>query len=209
LDQSLQVGHRRIGLQNSKESVMSSNVTQGDVGIGTPGAVGLDMKLEIVVIPVSDVDRAKRFYGGLGWRLDVDFKGKDEYRVIQYTPPGSDCSVIFGVNVTHAAPGSGSDHYLIVSDIEAVRADLQRRGVDVSEAFHDAGGVFHHIDGRNRVSGPNRERKSYASYASFNDPDGNRWFLQEVTARLSPDIEDGDSRFTSQIVDVLHGRTPQ
>ena len=163
----------------------------------------LDMKLEIVVIPVSDVDRAKHFYASLGWRLDVDFQTDDGYRVIQFTPPGSECSVIFGQNVTDAAPGSGTGHYLIVPDIESVRIELLGRGVDVSELFHDAGGVFHHADGNGRVWGASPARKSYASFASFSDPDGNCWALQEVTARLSPDIEPGDERFSSQIVDVL------
>jgi len=164
----------------------------------------LHMKLEIVVIPVSDTDRAKQFYGGLGWRLDVDFKTDDGYRVVQFTPTGSECSVIFGQNVTDAAPGSARGHYLVVSDIVAARMELLSRGVEVSELFHDAGGVFHRADGKGRLSGASPGRKSYGSFAMFSDPDGNRWVLQEVTARLSPDVEPGDQRFSSQIVEVLH-----
>ena len=161
----------------------------------------VDMKLEIVVIPVSDVDRAKRFYGGLGWRLDADFAAGDDYRVIQFTPPGSGCSVIFGKNVTVAAPGSARGLYLIVSDIEAARNDLLGRGVEVSKAFHDAGGVYAGPDepylfGRLRVSGLDPEHRSYRSFASFSDPDGNGWLLQEITARL-PGRVDEDTTFTS------------
>ena len=161
----------------------------------------VDMKLEIVVIPVSDVDRAKRFYGGLGWRLDADFAAGDDYRVIQFTPPGSGCSVIFGKNVTAAAPGSARGLYLIVSDIEVARKELLGRGVEVSKAFHDAGGVYAGADepylfGRLRVSGPDPEHRSYRSFASFSDPDGNGWLFQEITARL-PGRVDGDTTFTS------------
>ena len=148
-----------------------------------------DMKFEIVVIPVSDVDRAKEFYGRLGWRLDADFATGDDFRVIQFTPPGSGCSVIFGKNVTAAAPGSAQGLYLIVSDIEAARDELLGRGVEVSEVFHDAGGVYAGTDepylfGRLRVSGPDPEHRSYRSFASFSDPDGNGWLFQEVTTRL-------------------------
>ena len=161
----------------------------------------LDMKFEIVVIPVSDVDRAKRFYGGLGWRLDADFAAGDDYRVIQFTPPGSGCSVIFGKNVTAAAPGSARGLYLIVSDIEAARKDLLARGVEVSKVFHDAGGVYAGTDepylfGRLRVSGMDPEHRSYRSFASFGDPDGNGWLFQEITARL-PGRVDEDTTFTS------------
>src|SRR4029077_15793436 len=148
-----------------------------------------DMKLEVVVIPVSDVDRAKHFYRDLGWRLDLDYTARDDYRVIQFTPPGSGCSVIFGKNVTAAAPGSAQGLYLIVSDIEVARNDLLGRGVEVSKAFHDAGGMYGGTDeaylfGRLRVGGPDTEHRSYHSYASFSDPDGNGWLFQEVTARL-------------------------
>jgi catechol 2,3-dioxygenase-like lactoylglutathione lyase family enzyme len=168
-----------------------------------PGIV--DMKLEVVVVPVSDVDRAKSFYGRLGWRLDLDFTAGDDYRVIQFTPRGSGCSVIFGKNVSLAAPGTAQGLHLIVSDIEAVRSELIRRGVEISEPFHDTGGVFHHADARRIVSGPNPRRQSYASYASFSDPDGNGWLLQEVTARLSGDVRAGDTRFTPEVVQAVLG----
>ncbi len=167
----------------------------------TPKARTVDMKFEIVVIPVSDIDRAKRFYGGLGWRLDADFAAGDDFRVIQFTPPGSECSVIFGKNVTAAAPGSAHGLYLIVSDIEAARDELLGRGVEISEVFHDAGGVYAGTDepylfGELRVSGPDPEHRSYRSFASFGDPDGNGWLLQEITARL-PDRVAGDTTYAS------------
>jgi catechol 2,3-dioxygenase-like lactoylglutathione lyase family enzyme len=159
------------------------------------------MKLEVVVIPVSDVDRAKRFYGGLGWRLDADFAAGDDYRVIQFTPPGSPCSVIFGKNVTAAAPGSAKGLYLIVSDVAAARAELLDRGVAVRDVFHGAAGVYTGLDepylfGRLRVTGPDPEHRSYRSFASFSDPDGNGWLFQEITARL-PGRVDADTAFTS------------
>jgi catechol 2,3-dioxygenase-like lactoylglutathione lyase family enzyme len=143
----------------------------------------------VVVIPVSDVDRAKEFYGRLGWRLDADFAEGDDFRVIQFTPPGSACSVIFGKNVTAAAPGSAQGLYLIVSGIEAARAELVAHGVDATEVFHDGGSVHAGTDqpylfGRLRVSGPDPEHRSYHSFVSFNDPDGNGWLLQEITTRL-------------------------
>lgn len=160
------------------------------------------MKLEVVVIPVSDVDRAKRFYSNLGWRLDADFVGTDDYRVVQFTPPGSGASIIFGQNVTAAAPGSAWGLYLIVSDIEAARKDLLGRGVEVSEAFHDAGDVHAGNDepylfGRVRVSGPDPKRRTYRSYASFKDPDGNGWLFQEVTARLPGRVDADATTFSS------------
>jgi catechol 2,3-dioxygenase-like lactoylglutathione lyase family enzyme len=163
----------------------------------------VEMRIEIVVIPVSDVDRAKRFYSDLGWRLDIDFHRPDGYRVIQFTPPGSDCSVIFGKNVTLAPPGSAQGLYLVVYDIVATREELIGRGIPVSELFHDTGGVFHHADSKGVVQGPNPERCSYATYASFNDPDGNGWLMQEVTARLSGDLKADDPRFTKEIVDFI------
>jgi catechol 2,3-dioxygenase-like lactoylglutathione lyase family enzyme len=181
----------------------------GDVEARSKSAGGrsragrVNMRLEIVIIPVSDVDRAKRFYSDLGWRLDIDHAARDDYRVIQFTPPGSECSIIFGKNVTAAAPGSMQGLHLIVSDIEAARQDLLHRGVEISAPFHDAGGVFHHADGRGVATGPNPQRSSYASYASFSDPDGNVWVFQEVTARLSGDVEVGDARFTSEVVDAV------
>jgi len=144
----------------------------------------VEMRLEVVVVPVSDVDRAKGFYTALGWRLDADFAGEGDFRVVQLTPPGSACSVIFGSGVTNAAPGSADGLQLVVSDIDAAREDLLTRGVEVSEVFHDAGGVFHHGGGAGRAEGPAPEHKSYGSFVSFSDPDGNAWFIQEVTTRL-------------------------
>jgi catechol 2,3-dioxygenase-like lactoylglutathione lyase family enzyme len=186
-----------------------SNISVGNEhAVETSGGGTFDMKLEIVVIPVTDVDRAKRFYGDLGWRLDIDFKAGDDYRVIQFTPPGSGCSVMFGKNITAAAPGSVQGLHLIVSDIEAARNELFRRGIEISEPFHDTGGVFHHADGKCVVSGLNPGRQSYASYASFSDPDGNGWLLQEITERLSGDIEVGDPRFTSEVLKAIHTTTP-
>ncbi|SAK60950.1 Glyoxalase-like domain protein [Caballeronia glebae] len=186
---------------------MSNHPVQREQAAGSARAGALDMRLEIAVIPVSDIDRAKRFYGDLGWRLDLDYQAEEGYRVIQFTPAGSACSVMFGENVTTAAPGSAQGHYLIVADIEAARAEMLRRGVEVGAPFHNEGGVFHHADGKDQVSGLNPQRKSYASYACFSDPDGNRWILQEVTARLSGDVEAGDSRFTSQIVNAIRSAT--
>jgi catechol 2,3-dioxygenase-like lactoylglutathione lyase family enzyme len=144
----------------------------------------VDMKLEVVVVPVSDVDRAKGFYQSLGWRLDADFAGADDFRVVQLTPPGSACSVIFGSGVTAAEPGSAEGMQLVVNDIDAARADLTGRGVAVSDVFHDAGGVFHHGGDADRAAGPAPDHRSYGSFVSFNDPDGNRWYIQEVTTRL-------------------------
>jgi len=161
-----------------------------------------DTKLEIVVIPVADVDRAKAFYGGLGWRLDADFAAGDDFRVIQFTPPGSGCSVIFGKNVTAAAPGSAQGMYLIVSDIQAARDELLGRGVKVSELFHGAGDAFTGEDepylfGRIRLSGPDPEHRSYRSFASFSDPDGNGWLFQEITDRLPGRIDSDATTFAS------------
>jgi catechol 2,3-dioxygenase-like lactoylglutathione lyase family enzyme len=144
----------------------------------------MDMKLEVVVVPVADVDRAKDFYMALGWREDADFAAGADFRVVQLTPPGSACSIIFGTGITSAAPGSAQSLDLAVTDIEAARADLADRGADVSEVFHDEGGVFHHAGTRGRVAGLAPDRKSYGSFASFSDPDGNGWLLQEVTTRL-------------------------
>jgi catechol 2,3-dioxygenase-like lactoylglutathione lyase family enzyme len=137
----------------------------------------VDMKLEVAVIPVSDVDRAKRFYGGLGWRLDAEFTVGNEFRGVQFTPPGSPCSIHFGKGVASAVPGSAK-LYLVVSDSEAARAELVARGADVSEVTHREG------PGKPPLKGPHPERRSYSSFASFSDPDGNNWLIQEVTARL-------------------------
>jgi catechol 2,3-dioxygenase-like lactoylglutathione lyase family enzyme len=143
-----------------------------------PTAATVDLKLEVVVLPVSDVDRAKRFYEGLGWRLDADFAAGDGWRVVQLTPPGSPCSIHLGKGITPAAPGSAQNLYLVVSDIEAARAELVGRGADVSEPFHYAG------FGGPRVSGREPEGRSYGTYATFRDPDGNSWLLQEIKTRL-------------------------
>jgi catechol 2,3-dioxygenase-like lactoylglutathione lyase family enzyme len=160
----------------------------------------VDMKLEVVVIPVSDVDRARTFYANLGWRLDADFAG-DGWRVIQFTPPGSPGSIIFGSNITPAAPGSAQGLYLIVSDIKSARDELLARGVQVSDIFHGDGNVHTGPDepylfGRLRRSGLHPEHATYRSYASFSDPDGNGWLLQEITARLPGRVE-ADTSFTS------------
>jgi catechol 2,3-dioxygenase-like lactoylglutathione lyase family enzyme len=178
---------------------MSNAEMLRDRAVETSRTDTFDMKLEVVVVPVSDVDRAKRFYGDLGWRLDLDYAAGDDYRVIQFTPPGSGCSVIFGKNITAAAPGSAQGLHLIVSDIEAARAALLRRGIKISEPFHDPGGVFHHARAKDLLGGPNPQRKSYASYASFSDPDGNGWLLQEVTARLTGPIAAGNTSFTDEL----------
>ncbi|HEY1648022.1 MAG TPA: VOC family protein [Terracidiphilus sp.] len=162
----------------------------------------VNMKFEIVVIPVSDIDRAKEFYARLGWRLDADYDNGKDFRVIQFTPPGSGCSVIFGKNVTGAAPGSAQGLYLIVSDIEAARNSLLRRGVEIGEVFHGAGDVYAGPDepylfGRIRVNGPDPERRSYRSFTSFKDPDGNGWLFQEITTRLSGRIDSEATTFAS------------
>jgi catechol 2,3-dioxygenase-like lactoylglutathione lyase family enzyme len=150
----------------------------------TPAAAKVDLKLEVVVLPVSDVDRAKRFYGSLGWRLDADFATDENFRVVQLTPPGSKCSIIFGKGVTAGVPGSTQDLMLVVDDIDAARTELVGRGVDVSEVFHDAGGVFHHAGTKGRAPGPDPQGRSYCTWAAFSDPDGNGWLLQEVKTRL-------------------------
>jgi len=145
----------------------------------------VDLKFEVVVIPVGDVDRSKQFYTKLGWRLDADFPFDNGFRVVQFTPPGSGCSVQFGTKMTSAAPGSAQGLYLIASDIEAARKELAARGIDVSEVFH-AGtpGAQFQVDGSGRIIGPAPEHATYRSFATFRDPDGNGWLLQEVTTRL-------------------------
>jgi catechol 2,3-dioxygenase-like lactoylglutathione lyase family enzyme len=176
---------------------MSTNAARG---IDTSVAP-VDMKFEIVVMPVSDVDRAKQFYAKLGWRLDGDHGNGKDYRIIQFTPPGSGCSVIFGKNVTPAAPGSAQGLYLIVSDIEAARKNLLDRGVEISEVFHNdgvyAGSDEPFLFGRVRVGGPDPEHRSYRSFASFRDPDGNGWLFQEITARLAGRIDSAATTFAS------------
>ena len=176
---------------------MSTNAVRGIDAKVAP----VDMKFEIVVIPVSDVDRAKEFYAKLGWRLDADFASGADYRVIQFTPPGSGCSVIFGKNVTAAAPGSAQGLYLIVSDIQTARKALLDRGVQISEVFHN-GGVYAgtdeaYLSGRVRASGPDPEHRSYRSFAAFSDPDGNGWLFQEITTRLPGRIDSATTSFAS------------
>jgi catechol 2,3-dioxygenase-like lactoylglutathione lyase family enzyme len=181
---------------------MSTNDANTGTAAGKAKAATVDLKFEIVVIPVSDVDRAKEFYARLGWRLDADFAHADDFRVVQFTPPGSGCSIIFGKNVTAAAPGSSQGLYLIVSEIEAARNELIGRGVQVSEVFHGAGDVYAgsdepYIFGRIRVSGPDPAHGSYRSFASFSDPDGNGWLLQEITARIPGRIDAAATTFAN------------
>ncbi|MEJ0038149.1 MAG: VOC family protein [Gammaproteobacteria bacterium] len=158
--------------------------------MSTNSARKVDLKLEVVVIPVADVDRSKRFYGNLGWRLDADFTVGDAFRIIQFTPPGSQCSIHFGKGITPAAPGTAAGLYLVVSDLQAARAELIENGADVSEVFHR--GV-----GEGPQSGPDPERRSYSSFATFSDPDGNRWLLQEITVRLPGRVDPDDTKFSS------------
>jgi catechol 2,3-dioxygenase-like lactoylglutathione lyase family enzyme len=169
---------------------MSTTQVRSKAAVATPQARSLDLKLEVVVIPVSDVERAKRFYSNLGWRLDADFVRGDAFRVVQLTPPGSSCSIHVGTGITAAAPGSARGLYLVVSDIEAARAELVARGADVSE-------VFHRWVGEGPQGGRDPARRSYASYATFRDPDGNEWLLQEVTARLPGRVDADDTTFAS------------
>jgi catechol 2,3-dioxygenase-like lactoylglutathione lyase family enzyme len=163
------------------------------------GVATIDLKLEVVVIPVSDVDRAKAFYAGLGWRLDADFPFDNGFRVVQFTPPGSGCSVQFGTAITTAAPGSARGMYLIVSDVEAARTALVARGVEVSAVFHPGtpGAQFQPDGTSGRVEGRAHDRASYGSFATFNDPDGNGWLLQEITIRLPGRIDSKETMFAS------------
>ena len=181
---------------------MSTTAVVSNEAASNAKAATFDMKFEIVVIPVSDVDRAKQFYTKLGWRLDADYDNGKDFRVIQFTPPGSGCSVIFGKNVTAAAPGSVQGLYLIVSDVQAARDELLHRGVAISEVFHDAAGVYAGADepylfGRLRASGADPDRRSYRSFASFHDPDGNGWLFQEITTRLAGRIDPATTTFAS------------
>ncbi|NOK18514.1 VOC family protein [Corallococcus carmarthensis] len=175
---------------------MSTAATRSQDATTGAHAGNVDMKLEAVVIPVSDVDRAKAFYGNLGWRLDADFRFDNGFRVVQFTPHGSGGSIQFGTKVTSAAPGTAQGLYLIVSDIEAARDDLVSHGVEVSEVFH-AGtpGAQFGMDGR--LSGPEPGQRSYRTFASFSDPDGNGWLLQEVTARLPGRVDSAETAFGS------------
>jgi catechol 2,3-dioxygenase-like lactoylglutathione lyase family enzyme len=181
---------------------MSTKAVRTNDPAGDTGVARVAMKFEVVVIPVSDVDRAKEFYSKLGWRLDADFDSGKDFRVIQFTPPGSGCSIIFGKNVTAAAPGSSQGLYLIVSDIEAARKELLDRDVEVGEVFHGASDVYAGPDepylfGRQRVSGPDPAHGSYRSFASFHDPDGNGWLFQEITSRLPGRIDPATTTFAS------------
>jgi catechol 2,3-dioxygenase-like lactoylglutathione lyase family enzyme len=179
------------------EVAMNMHEVASHNATGGPSVADVDMKLEVVVIPVSDVDRAKEFYSKLGWRLDADRTVGDNFRLIQFTPPGSGAAVQFGVNLTPAAPGSAQALLLIVSDIEAARRQLVAHGVDASEVFHCETGTACRFAGiGERVSGPHPERLSYYSYVSFSDPDGNGWVLQEVTARLAGRVA-GNTTYTS------------
>jgi catechol 2,3-dioxygenase-like lactoylglutathione lyase family enzyme len=166
------------------EVEMSSVDVSSGSAAGSPPVKAGEMRLEVVVVPVSDVDRAKRFYESLGWRLDADLAVDDGYRVVQLTPPGSGCSIIFGEGVTSAAPGSSEGLQLSVYDIDAARADLAGRGVDVSEPFHDKTGIFHHAGSEGREHGPAPGHADYGSFAALSDPDGNGWLLQEIKSRL-------------------------
>jgi catechol 2,3-dioxygenase-like lactoylglutathione lyase family enzyme len=169
---------------------MSSAQASTADAAASPDRAAEDLRLEVVVIPVSDVDRAKDFYGGLGWRLDADFPFDNGFRVVQFTPPGSACSVQFGTNITSAAPGSAPGNYLVVSDIQAARDELAARGAEVSEVFHAGtpGAQFQPDGAEGRVAGLAPEG-SYRSFATFTDPDGNGWLLQEITTRLPGRIE--------------------
>jgi catechol 2,3-dioxygenase-like lactoylglutathione lyase family enzyme len=179
------------------EAGMSSVQDRGGPASDTSKGTTVDMKLEVVVIPVSDVDRARDFYVGLGWRLDADVTTAEDFRVVQLTPPGSPGSVIFGTGVSSAAPGSAQGLHLIVSDINAARDALAAHGAAVSEVFHDVGGVFHHADTVGRVSGPDPQRRTYSSFVSFQDPDGNGWVCQEITTRLPGRIDAAATSFAS------------
>jgi catechol 2,3-dioxygenase-like lactoylglutathione lyase family enzyme len=181
---------------------MSTKPVRTNDPTSDPSVAAVAMKFEIVVIPVSDVDRAKEFYAKLGWRLDADYDNGKDFRVIQFTPPSSGCSIIFGKNVTAAAPGSAQGLYLIVSDIEAARADLLARGVAISEVFHGGDNMYSGPDepyllGRIRVAGPDPEHRSYRSFASFKDPDGNGWIFQEITARVAGRLDPAATTFAS------------
>jgi catechol 2,3-dioxygenase-like lactoylglutathione lyase family enzyme len=176
---------------------------KNETAIRTSTAQPTEMKIEVVVIPVSDVDRAKRFYVDLGWRLDLDITADENYRVIQFTPPSSSCSIIFGRGVTTATPGSAPGVHLIVSDIVAARAQLLSQGIEVSKPFYDAGGLFHHASGESLTQGLQPQRNSYGSYASFRDPDGNTWVLQEITVRLTGEPDGGPLRSVNGLQDSL------
>lgn len=172
--------------------------TRSSEQAGGTGVAKVDQKLEVIVIPVSDVERAKEFYGRLGWRLDADRAAGNHFRLVQFTPPGSGCSVQFGTNLTPAAPGSAQALLLIVSDIEAAHRELAAQGIDASEIFHCSPGTACRFPGsKGRLSGPHPEHLSYSSFVSFSDPDGNGWMLQEVTARLAGRVDPATATFSS------------
>jgi catechol 2,3-dioxygenase-like lactoylglutathione lyase family enzyme len=170
---------------------MSNVPEHGNTASQTAVVSTVDLKLEVVAIPVEDVERAKRFYDGLGWRLDADFPVGDDFRVVQFTPPGSPTSIHFGIGITTAVPGSAKGLYLVVSDIEAARADLVKRGAQVSEVFHRTG------PGQPAINGRDPEGRSYRSYATFSDPDGNSWLLQEIVQRFPGRVDGGGTTFAT------------
>jgi catechol 2,3-dioxygenase-like lactoylglutathione lyase family enzyme len=176
-----------------------SDIEVSQSAAGNPPVKAGEFKLEVVVLPVSDVDRAKGFYEGLGWRLDADVSPTEDYRIVQLTPPGSACSIQFGIGVSSAAPGSTQSLYLAVADIGAAREELIARGAEVSEVFHEGapGARFHHAGPNGRVSGPASESGSYGSFVSFSDPDGNSWLLQEITTRLPGRVDPAATSFGS------------
>src|SRR5262245_8736907 len=176
---------------------MGTNKVRSDDAISDASVKNVDMKLEAVVIPVSDVDRGKEFYANLGWRLDADFRFDNGFRAVQFTPPGSGCSVQFGTKMTPAKPGSAQNIYLVVSDIDAARAELAGRGVKISEVLpaEKPGAQFQLNGGSGRVSGS--AHTSYGSFATFSDPDGNSWLLQEVTTRLPGRIDATETAYAS------------
>jgi predicted enzyme related to lactoylglutathione lyase len=176
----------------------ATEVGSSDAG-GSARAGSVELKLEVVVIPVTDVERAKDFYERLGWRLDADFPFDNGFRVVQFTPPGSGCSVQFGTNMTSATPGSARGLYLVVSDIEAARSELVGRGVEVSEVFHAGtpGAQFQPDGTSGRVSGPAADHDSYGSFATFSDPDGNGWLVQEVRTRLPGRVDAAETAFAA------------
>ena len=178
---------------------MRTTDVSGSDGSGVAGAAQIDLRLEAVVIPVSDVDRAKAFYQALGWRLDADFQFDNGFRGVQLTPPGSGCSIQFGTKKTSAVPGSAQGLYLIVTDIQAARNSLVAHGVEVSEVFHPEtpGAQFQLGDKSGRASGPAPDHESYGSFATFSDPDGNGWLLQEVTTRLPGHVDATQTVFAS------------
>jgi catechol 2,3-dioxygenase-like lactoylglutathione lyase family enzyme len=178
---------------------MSTTDVRSNDASGIARVQNVDLKFEAVVIPVADVDRAKEFYSSLGWRLDADFPFDNGFRVVQFTPPGSGCSVQFGSKITSAPPGSAQGLYLVASDIEAAREALLARGVDVSEVFHAGtpGAQFQRDDTSGRVSGPAPDHGTYSSFVTFSDPDGNCWLVQEITTRLPGRIDATETTFAS------------